>query len=180
MPFRDQRSGRSSNRPADSREREMRVEPVLDDDAGLPQQGAQIGLQASQLRQIGAGDARPEHLSATNARKRADPLRLESDAAVLSNHRRQINLQCRDGVYGEVPEEMQRQMNALHVIDTNPIAKRLQLIDSGLEPGSQRVREINRQEDAPALGFSLRRGCPPLPRACRPAATQPRGRRQTS
>ena len=180
MPLADQLSRRSPNRPANPSEREMRMEPVLDDHASLSKYGAQVGLEATQQRQIRAGQTRPEHLGTTNARKRANALRLELEAALLSNHWREIKLQCRDGIHREMAQEMQRQVDALDVIETNPLAKRLQIIDGCLQPGPQRVRKIDREEDAPALGFSLRRGCPPLSPACHPAAAPPRGRRQTS
>ena len=110
----------------------MGMKAVLESDARGSQHLADPNLQPGQLRQVCAADAGPQHLGTAHVRKGPDSCRRQSKSAMCRDDGSDLRLKILDRLNWKMPKEMQREVDPLHIIDANPVVKRLQPFDRRL------------------------------------------------
>ena len=117
----------------------MGMKSIFNSKARGPQCRSEFGLQRRQPRQLRTADAGPENLGAAEVRKRADPVRRQLDSRMPGHDLTERGRERVDITHGNVPEEVQRQMDAIDRIGSDPVVKRFQSVDGSLQSGGDGV-----------------------------------------
>lgn len=163
MPVLEQLSSWSTYRPADTGQRQVRMKSIFNSKASGPQRRPEVGLQRCEPSQFRTADSGPENLGAGQIRKRANALRRKLDSRMPGHDLLESGHERLDVRHGNVPKEMQRQMDAINRVGSNPVVKRFQSVDGCLQLGANRLGQLDGEENAPALGLTAGRRCQPSP-----------------
>ena len=137
------------------------MKPVFDRHAGFSQRIAEVDLHAHHSRQIGAGDAGPQHAGAPDTRKGTDPLRGEAKPLMPSDDQGQYGRQVLHISARKVADEVEGQVDPFDGIDPNDLAERLEGTERPGQCRADGVGNLDRKKDAPAFGVIRRHGCRP-------------------